>query len=309
MAQRPVQATAGRHRGFEGSPAAPVKREAGFTLPYVIVMSAISLMAVSSVAFLSVHFRSVAATEDGERLYYSMDAAVEQVFADLVRGADALDSSYATPTVAINDVTSTISVAAPGAVAAPTSTQQYFDPGVKNPELRDGVVDTSYILHIYNIVPTSTLDVNWAFELSGASPSVTAKIRVFDNQEAATPGRNTGCPTGNKLAQVNQSFSGAGIYNVRIEDLQLTEIDTYTIAFCISALTDTFTTRDYQPSAQAEDTWVYAIAYKITAAADGAFVTTWVRQMPGLTQPSAGNWSDTNISWTTNLVTPYRWDR
>ena len=60
------------------------------------------------------------------------------------------------------------------------------------------------------------------------------------------------------------------------------------------------------------DTWVYGMAfkdYKITAAAEGATVTAYVRQMPGPTQPPSGDWSDENISWIKNRVTPYQWQR
>ncbi|MCH7605906.1 MAG: response regulator transcription factor [Chloroflexi bacterium] len=42
---------------------------------------------------------------------------------------------------------------------------------------------------------------------------------------------------------------------------------------------------------------------------NGIEATAYVRQMPGPTQPPAGDWSDANISWITNLVTPFHWGR
>jgi hypothetical protein len=38
-------------------------------------------------------------------------------------------------------------------------------------------------------------------------------------------------------------------------------------------------------------------------------VTAYLRQVPGLTRPSAGDWAANNISWTASLVTSYQWDR
>ena len=50
--------------------------QSGFTMPFVLVMIPISLVAISSVTLLATHFRSIATAEDGERLYYAMDAGI-----------------------------------------------------------------------------------------------------------------------------------------------------------------------------------------------------------------------------------------
>ena len=292
--------------------------EGGFTLPFVLVMIALALVAVSATTFLASHIRSVAAAEDGERVYYALDAAVEAVMADLVRGADAVDASYTPPAVTLNDITPSVTTTAPGAVATPTPTQQYFDPGVRNPEMLNIPANSGYLLHILNLYPsqgavTSTLDVSWSFSIAGPSPSADGvRIRLFNDKAAVAPGRTTGCPSGNELAAVNKNFTGAGPHNIRLDLFEITQPAVYSIAFCITTLNGTLTTEPFKPTGTLDDTWVFAIAlkdYQITADAEGASVTAYVRQVPGPTEPPTGNWADNNISWIANLVTPYQWER
>lgn len=143
----------------------------GFTLPFVLVMIAISLVAVSSVTFLAAHFRSITSAEDGERIYYALDAAVEAVMADLVLGADALDPSYAPLDVAVNELTPRLTITAPGEVASPAPILQYFDPGLRHPNLRSMTQGQAYLLHLNDVHP-GTFQVNWAFDLVFADRGV-----------------------------------------------------------------------------------------------------------------------------------------
>ena len=136
----------------------------GFTLPFVLVMIAISLVAVSSVTFLAAHFRSITSAHDGERTYYALDAAVEAVMADLVLGADALDPSYVPLDASVNELTPSLTITAPGEVAGPAPTQQYFDPGLRHLSLKTMSEGQNYLIHIYNVHP-GVFQVNWAFNL------------------------------------------------------------------------------------------------------------------------------------------------
>jgi hypothetical protein len=276
-----------------------------------MVMLAVAIGVASTATLLGTHIRTGAAAEDGERLYYALESSVEAVMADLVRGADALDPSYVPATTTLNDITPSVTTTAPGAVATPTAIQQYFDPGVRNPELLHIPEGDGYLLHILNVYPTSTIDANWSFTLAGETPSATVRIRLFDNKSADTPGRTTGCPAGS-LAGENAGFIGPGPHSLRLGSFNITQSGIYSIAFCVPVLVGTLTTETAKLNGALEDTWVYAIAFKdyvITAEAEGASVTAYVRQTPGPTQPPTGDWADDNISWTTNLVTPYQWDR
>ena len=106
------------------------------------------------VAFLATHFRTVARAEDDERLYYALDATVELVLADLVRGADPTAASYTAPSVVLNEVsTTTVAVSTPS-TAGPAATQQYFDPGVTNPELLTIPSGEGYLLHMLSVYPS-----------------------------------------------------------------------------------------------------------------------------------------------------------
>jgi len=49
----------------------------GFTLPLVMVMTAISLVANSSITLLARHFRSITIAQDGASIYDPLDAAEE----------------------------------------------------------------------------------------------------------------------------------------------------------------------------------------------------------------------------------------
>ena len=292
--------------------------ERGFALPMVVIVIALAVSAITSVTFLATHFRTIAKAEDDERLYYALDAAVELVLADLVRGADPTASSYVTPAVLLNEVsTTTITVSTPS-TAGPAPTQQYFDPGVSNPELRTIPAGEGYLMHILNAYPsqgttTSMLEVNWAITLVGAPSSAGGvTIKLFDNKGGVPPDRTSNCPTGAALAQTTQGFSGVGVHSLRLGPVELTASATYSLAFCLSSLNGSFTTNAYKPTGANDDTWVYAIAFKdyeITAQADGAGVTATVRQVPGPVQPPSGDWADDNISWIANVVTPYEWQR
>jgi len=315
----------------------------GFTLPFVLVMIAISLVAVSSVTFLAAHFRSITSAEDGERIYYALDAAVEAVMADLVLGADALDPSYVPLDVSVNELTPTLTVTSPGEVAGPAPTFQYFDPGLRHPGLRMMSEGQSYLIHIFNVHP-GVFQVNWAFELVFAEgrdrgpskgqgpkgkdgdPEDRGKgpkdkhgsngqivLKVMRNLGNRTPGRVAGCPEGPVLASKVLELDAPGVFSLSTGAINIADRGTVSIVFCADEMNDAaLVTRPYQPSGILTDTWVYGVAfkdYRITATVEGAAVTAFVRQMPGPTQPPSGDWSDKNISWIKNRVTPYQWQR
>jgi len=105
----------------------------------------------------------------------------------------------------------------------------------------------------------------------------------------------------------------AGAYTMSSGAINICEPGAYSVAFCVENLAGAIlTTHPYQPSGILTDTWIYGMVYKdykITAHAEVATITAFVRQMPGPTQPPVGGWSRASISWITNRVTPYQWVR
>jgi hypothetical protein len=275
----------------------------------------LSLTIIAAVTLLDSHFRSIAKAGDGERMYYALDSALEAVMADLVRGADAASPSYTPSPATVNELTPSITVTTPASGAAPSSIQQYFDPGLRHPNLLGMPGSKGYLVHIFNVRP-GLLAVNWAFDISagaGASPTADLTLKVLKDASSQTPGRVDDCPTATVLASSSKSFQAAGSYNLASGAVNISEPGVYSVVFCVVTMTQSnMTTRAFKPTGALTDTWVYSVAYKdyqITASAGDASVTASVRQMPGPTQPPTGNWTANNISWITNLVTPYQWDR
>ena len=289
--------------------------QGGFTLPFVLVMIAISLVAISSVTLLATHFRSISAAQDGERLYYAMDAGIEAAMADLVRGADLLDPSYKPPELNVNAVKTTVTIDSQGEAARPDPTLQYFDPGLRDPDLLTISSGQRYLLHIMNVHP-GTFQVNWAFDITSADQELLEGnliLKVLKLEALPGSGGHSGCPSGALLALIDKEITSGGRYTMSSGAIDIIEPGVYSVAFCVENLAGaTLTTRPYKPSGSLTDTWIYAMAfkdYKITAHAQVATVTALVRQMPGPTQPPVGGWSRANISWITNRVTPYQWIR
>ena len=289
--------------------------QGGFTLPFVLVMIAISMVAISSVTFLATHFRSISSAEDGERFYYAMDAGIEAAMADLIRGADLLDPAYISPELEVNNVRTTITIESPGKSANLEPTLQYFDPGLRDPDLVMIPSGQRYLLHILNVNP-GTLQVNWAFDILEENEELlegNLALKVLKLDALPSSGGDSGCPSGALHALVKKEITSAGAYTMSSGAIDISVPGTYSIAFCVENLAGAIlTTRPYKPSGNLTDTWIYGTVYKdykITAHAEAATVTAFVRQMPGPTQPPVGGWSRENISWITNRVTPYQWVR
>ncbi len=112
---------------------------------------------------------------------------------------------------------------------------------------------------------------------------------------------------------MEKGITSVGSYTMSSGAIDISEPGAYSVAFCVENLAGAIlTTHPHKPSGILTETWIYGMAYKdykITAHAEVATVTAFVRQMPGPTQPPVGGWSRDNISWITNRVTPYQWVR
>ena len=243
----------------------------GFTLPFVLVMIAISLIAISSVTLLATHFRSNSSAEDGERLYYAMGAGIEAAMADLIRGADLLDPAYSPPEINVNGVRTTVTVDSQGASANLDPILQYFDPGLRDSDLLMIASGQRYLLHIMNVHP-GTLQVNWAFDIIRNNEELLEGnliLKVLKLDALPSSGGDSGCPSGALHALINKEITCPGAFTMSSGAIDIIEPGIYSVAFCVENLAGaTLTTRPFKPSGSLTDTWIYAMAYiyyKITA--------------------------------------------
>ena len=227
----------------------------------------------------------------------------------------AWDPAYSPPELDVNHVRTTVTIDIPGESAILDPILQYFDPGLRDPDLVTIPSGQRYLLHIMNVHP-GTLQVNWAFDIVTENEELlegNLTLKVLKLDALPDGGGDSGCPSGALHALVNKEITSAGAYTMSSGAIDISEPGTYSVAFCVENLAGAvLTTRPYKPSGSLTDTWIYGMAYKdykITAHAQVATVTAFVRQMPGPTQPPVGGWSRSNISWITNRVTPYQWVR
>jgi len=158
--------------------------------------------------------------------------------------------------------------------------------------------------------------VNWALDIVKENEELLVGnliLKVLKLDALPSAGGGSGCPSGALHALVNKEITSAGAYTMSSGAIDICEPGAYSVAFCVENLAGAIlTTHPYQPSGILTDTWIYGMVYKdykITAHAEVATITAFVRQMPGPTQPPVGGWSRANISWITNRVTPYQWVR
>jgi len=323
-------------------------RQGGWILPLaIILLAAGTLMVVTLLPYLSTMLHKSGSEREQTMKRYACEAAINRVIADLIRGADAVSTTYTTtsphkagqsydtftittnytvPTVTVNDYTPTLEISLPTAEQEkPSDQQNYVDPGVTHPNLAVVEAHHGYLMRLYN-VKAGTLQINWAY-----SPKGETKIGIWAGMpvdkktgEPYPAGEIDHWPADHALA-----ISKAGAkesYNLT-EPLSVDpETDdsggVYTIVF-YNSNGRAKTTAPFQPSGSTDDTWIYVKAYKdyiITATIDGISVSAYVRQVPGFSEPPTveyvgsnatkdyvANWATDNVSFITNEVYVYTW--
>ena len=187
--------------------------------------------------------------------------------------------------------------------------QQYFDPGVTNPDLANVPSRQGYLVRFHD-VKAGLWSVNWAY-----TPAAATTLRVFrgfpvnGQGEIIPPGRITENPpvSGNDLVVQSQSPQNA----TSVQTLpKMLDAGVYTIVFWNES-NDLLTTGSFHKSADYSDTWVWGVAYRdylITAEAGGVVVQAVVRAAPGRSEPPEPPWDRDNVSWVSSELTYMSWE-
>ncbi len=309
----------------------------------IIVLAVGMLMLTPLLSFLSTMLQKGGDEREQRMKVYAAEAAINQVIADLIRGADGVSTTYNTeephtggifptfaittfytpPPVTVNGYTPTVSLSLPTpSQQKPVEQQDYIDPGVTDPRLANIAGGYGYLMRLYN-VKAGTLQINWAY-----SPAGTARIGIWTGyplrQEVPyAPGVVDGLPQERPI--LDTGSSPASVTSVRSAALAIDPATdgsggVYTIVFYSPGGGSSKTTAPFAPSGGPDDTWIYAKAYKdyvVTATVGGVSVSTYLRQIPGFAEPPAVTdtgggtyaftWSTNLIPFITNQVYPYTW--
>ena len=316
-------------------------RQSGWILPLaIILLAAGTLMVVTLLPYLSTMLHKSGSEREQTMKRYACEAAINRVMADLIRGADAVSTTYITtsphkvkprrpwkhyetftittnytaPSITINDYTPTLEISLPTAgQEKPSDQQNYVDPGVTHPDLAVVEAHHGYLMRLYN-VKAGTLQINWAYSPKGQTIiGVWAGMPVDRRTGEPYPaGEIDRWPAGHPLA-----ISMAGFRDSHNLTRPLSvDPDTddsggvYTIVF-YNSNGRAKTTAPFRPSGSTDDTWIYVKAYKdyiITATIDGISVSAYVRQVPGFSEPPAVEYVGSNATkdyvanWATDNV-------
>ncbi len=258
------------------------------------------------------------------------EAGLKQVVADLIRGADAVNTtyileephtagspystftfstSYAAPSINVNYITPTMTITSPPPAVVPSDMQQYIDPGLTNPDFATLPSRTGYLLRLYQ-VKAGALAVNWAYSPAGISRIGVWAGVIVDNQtnQPYPPGRIDQWPQETPILDTGHS-SGNSTYN-RTATIQV-DAGIYSVVF-YNGSNSAKTNAAYAPSGALTDTWIYIKAYRdylISVTANNATVKAYVRQVPGYSQPPGNIWDPHNVSWITNSTYIRSFDR
>ncbi len=313
--------------------------EGGQLLPLVIILLSVgAFMVIGLLPYVSTMFQSGCRERELAMARYAAEAGINQVVADMIRGADVypttynttsphragqpydtfqITTSYTIPAVTVNGYATSIQISLPTqSQAKPASQQNYVDPGVTNPYLATLNAGYAYLLRLYN-VKAGTIQVNWAYFPEGITRvGIWAGIPSSPiTKQPYPPGRITGWPQEHPI--LDSGFTPANVDYNRTEAVTVDPATdgsggVYTIVLDNSRGQITKTTKPFQPSGGINDTWIYVKAYKdylITTTAGGVSISAYVRQVPGFSEPPVwtSGWAINNPSWITNKVYTYTW--
>ncbi|MBI2917368.1 MAG: hypothetical protein HYY01_05165 [Chloroflexi bacterium] len=277
---------------------------------------------------------------------YAAEAAANRVIADLIRGADAvgttynttqphkaggpyqsftITTTYAIPTVTVNDYAPSLAISlATETQAKPATQQNYVDPGITHPLLATVPPGYGYLMRLYN-VKGGTLQVNWAYAPGGKSRvGVWAGLPVDKHTDLPyPPGQVAEWPRESPILDTSKDAPDS-VYNrtdaIAVDPATDGSGGVYTVVFYNKDNSATLTTAPFASSGGTSDTWIWVKAYKdyiVTASVGAISVSAYLRQVPGFTEPPAvvsqgGNnysytWATDNISFVTNEVYAYTW--
>ncbi len=268
-----------RRHGTRGVPGIFRNDEDGFLLVWaIIIMSLGSILITALLAYTSTSLRSAESVETSIEEYYTADAAVSAVLADLALGEDALDQAYAEPYVTLNGVTASVTVsAAPG--TGPDPVYRYFDiltsGGVAIPS------GQSYTYQVDDVVAGSDVQVNWSF--SPAAKTWTVTLYEGSGVAGAVIATNSGDVEPGYLAVPGSGIAGG----------------TYTIELANTG-DAALTANSFSSAGTPASTWLYTRArqdYLVSVTAGNARIVVVARQQPGPTAATLAAPELTILSW------------
>lgn len=259
-----------------------MRGERGQTLPLALIFVA---MAGLLLTFLIPHFGAVARSEANlakrEKAYWTAEAGVNLVMADLAHGADALSPRYSPPRPSLNGLTAQVKLSRPKGEGPPCG-EHYFDPGTACPSFKLLRAGSGYLLRIKSLKP-GRLEINWAYKPSGET-----RIGVWRGPLSPCPGRLTSWPRERPLYE----HKAEGEVN-HLGPLRIESGGTYDVVFYnplwregLQRNTDKATLPFGGGGRKA--TWVLARAYQdylVTSSAGGVTIRAYLRQIPGPCEP------------------------
>ena len=211
-------------------------------LPLAIVaLLFASLLVIPFLDFARLRFGDLTDTLSSEEAYFTADAGIEAVLADLRRGSDALDGSYVVPAVDLNGYTASISVASPSRDAYVAYGSVFVDPEIGSSlSPLAGGADFEYVIH--DVKTHADFQLSWVF----TPPSEAWQLTVFE-------GVGTG---GTQLANATKNES-PGRVTVEPEDIAG---GSYTIRFRNKS-TSALTSAPFSPIGDPDATWLRVVAW------------------------------------------------
>ncbi|MBI2853972.1 MAG: hypothetical protein HYX87_03510 [Chloroflexi bacterium] len=315
------------------------KHSRGQTLPLALILLAAAVpLLIISLSGVATMLQKGGNEREQRMKTYAAEAAINRVIADLIRGADAVGTTYTTtsphiggqpydtftvttsyssPSVTVSNYTPTLTISLPsGGQTAPSTQQNYVNPGLAHPQLAAIPAGYAYLMRLYN-VKAGTIQINWAYSPSGISRvGVWAGMPVSNQTgQPHPPGQINAWP--NEHPILDTGFTpGTATYNrtqaITVDPSTDDSGGVYTIVFDNSRGNQSKMTTAFAPSGGTGDTWIYVKAYKdymVTATASGVSVSAYLRQVPGFSEPPAYStpWSADNSSFVTNEVYVYTW--
>ena len=201
------------------------------------------------------------------------------------------------------------SVGAPAQVVRQI-TQQYVDPGLRNPAMARIASGEGYLLRVYYVQP-GLAKVNWAAHTPNFSRGQ-KQIQVFrglviDDTQVVPPGRITSRPParGNDLIVSEKSrkpFVQTDFFEV--------DRGLYTIVF-FNRSNKTMIAEPFAATGNDEDTWIYIPAFRdyvVDSSVGNVGLKAVIRQVPGPVEPPGLPWTTSTISWIRNRVSIQSWE-
>ena len=223
--------------------------ETGIMLPLVIIVVAVgALVVIGVLGITSTILKS--GTNDTESVLelYAAESGIRHIMGELQASADILSPSYTPPALFVNGLDVHLTVSTPTTLA-PASDGVYVDALVNTVSAENShrfIFENSVGPHI---------KVNWQFD-----PSVTSPLAFLQQTTTTIPPSPSPTTATTTPAHVEITFTSSS----------------------------TVTSREFDPLGNPSASWIFVQAHKdyvVTARAGATTVTTYLRQIPGPTDP------------------------